>query len=547
MNQLVLALSIYIVMLGQFAHADAPACLTKPDGGLKGLAAISKQSCQDTLKSKECQDLFAKMRANGEKPEEKALKCYDRNSITAFFEDDFDYRVGCAIGGWNFVKDTFVSLGTAIGEGAAKIVIGIENAKAENEACEADFNIKKGLFKTYNDNVPKLLQTEVPPDAKLKTIGCANIKATLKMIALTKEQEANNNLMRKVLSKKPLTPDEEELKAFNASKVPKSNIDLIGLAKDKIKEMGVKLECYNAQERAAMICEAVAEVASLAAGPAGAALKAAKAQNIFKIAGIAADAEKAAATAKVAQTTAAATRTTASAADLQKAAALSDVQRVAAAESSLGRSLTAPQKQALIDAHNVAADTGRGYGTYSATDLRQKADILKTAGFSDSERNTLLRSGLAGSLSDTQKAKATYNTFRLQAEKLSATGDVKKAEPLYKSSADSYEVVMTDAKYPKSSRDWAVGASINRSAGRYDKAADYFIKSFNQYRDSEKSEMIFETLRREKDELRVIAFKNPGNAAAQLNYENQRKLIEAVLNNPQFKYSDAVKRELLKP
>ena len=544
MNRVAWILSLLIVfVLSKTAYADTPVCMTQPNSPFSGLASISKQSCQDTLKSKECQDLFSKMRAAGEKPEDKALKCYDRSALAEAFENDFDFRMGCAIGGWNFIKDTFVSIGTAIGEGAAKIVIDAKNAKAENDACDADFNIKKGMFKIYNDSDPTLLQTTVPPDEMIKSLKCANIKSTLKLIQLNKEQEANSKLIRKVtLSKNaPLTPQEQELKAWNESKIPKSNVDLIAMAKEKIKDIGVKLECYNTQERAAMICEAVAEVASLAAGPAGAALKAAKVKNILEIAGVAADAEKAGVAA------AAGGRFVASAADLEKAAALSNADRIAAAQSALGRPLTTAEKQALIDAHNVAADTGRGYGTYSATDLKQKADILKTAGFSDTERSTLMRQGLAGSLSDTQKAKTTYNTLRLQAEKISASGDVKQADSIYKSSADSYEVVMKDPKYPKSSRDYAVGASSNRSAGRFDKAADYYLKSYGQMRDNDKVDAVFEALRREKDELRVIAFQNPGNAAAQQNYENQRKLIEAVLNNPQFRTSDAIKRELLKP
>ncbi|QDK39513.1 hypothetical protein [Bdellovibrio sp. NC01] len=448
MNQLVLALSIYIVMmLGQFAHADAPACLTKPDSGLKGLAAFSKQTCQDTLKSKECQDLFAKMRANGEKPEEKALKCYDRSSITAFFEDDFDYRVGCAIGGWNFVKDTVVSLWDAakgVGSAVNQVVIDAKAAKAENDICDADFSIKKNLFKIYNDSVPKLLQADVPADAMLKTLKCGNIKATLKMIALTKEQEANNNLMRKVLAKKPLTADEEELKAFNASKISKSNIDLIGLAKAKINEMGVKLECYNAQERAAMICEAVAEVASLAAGPAGAALKAAKAKNIFKIAGIAADAEKAAATAKTAETAATATRAVAStAADNAKLAAEATAKmkagasqeevlasvgkindaadggkaRLALAEDTLKRPLSKEEQDWVLQAHNKASDKSYrlkkdgSADELSVADLKDKLkDRPKT--LSASESRDLIENGILGSSSA-----ATNPYLRLQAQK----------------------------------------------------------------------------------------------------------------------------------
>ncbi len=339
-----------------------------------GLTAISKNSCIETLKSKECQDLFSKMRANGEKPEEKALRCQDQSSLSRAFETSWNYTSGCAIGGWNFVADTFVGIGTAIGEGAAKAVLSYQNTKAENAICDGDFQLKKNLFTEYNQSVPKLLRVAQPSDAILAKTNCASVKSVLKMNQVTKSNEVGRGISVKIMSKTPnFTADEQEYMEWGKSQLgPK--VDLVALAKNKLKELGVKLECYNSQQAAAMVCEAIADVATLAAGPAGVALKAAKVGNIAKIAGVALEAEKAAEVGTVA-------RAVASAADLQKAAKLSNVERIAAAEGSLGRKLTAAEKQALIDAHEVAAGTGRGYGTYSATDLKQKADILKKAGF----------------------------------------------------------------------------------------------------------------------------------------------------------------------
>lgn len=484
------------------------------------------------------------MRANGEKPEEKALQCRDQSSVSRSVEASWNYTSGCLIGGWNFAKDTFesiVGIGTAIGEGAAQIVIDHENEKAVNAACDADPNGKTSLFKQYNSAMPKLLQITPPADAVLAKTNCATVKSVMKLQQATKSNEAMAKLGRRMSQKTPnYTADEQEYMEWGKGQVG-STVDLVALSKEKLKEMGVKLECYNSQEAAAMVCEGIANVATLAAGPAGAALKAAKLKNISKIAGVALETEKVAGTANAA-------RTVASAADLEKAAKLSNIERISAAEQSLGRTLSAAEQKALIEAHEVAAGTGRGYGTYSATDLKLKSDLLKKAGFSEAERDALLRQGLAGSLSNTQVARNAANTLRLNADKMRVAGDIPAAKNTYRSAADSLEVVMKDSKAAISERDYRVAAGINANAERYDKAADYFLKSFSAERDSsKKATAIYETLKREKDELRVIAYKNSSNASTQFNYENQRKLIEAVLNNPQFKLSDAYKRELLKP
>lgn len=507
---------------------------------VKALADVSRNTCMQTLQSKECQALFAKMRANGEKPEEKALKCTNQNSLSRAFEASWDYTSGCATGGWSFVKDSFVAVGTAIGEGAAKIVMDMEAEKAANAACEADPQGKVNLFKQYNGSVPKILQVPMPKADVLQKANCATVKGILHLQSVSKKNEALTAITRKRSLKAPnFTAEEKEYMDWVQGNAPKSQkMDLVGMAKTRLKEMGIQLDCYNSKEAAAMVCEAIAEVASFAGGPAGAALKAAKARNIMKIAGVSADAEKAAV----------ATRTVASAADLAKAAKLSNSERVLAAEKSLGRKLTEQQEKALIKAHEVAAGTGRGYGTYSKADIAEKTRILQQAGFNATEREALLRQGLAGSLSDTKAARDFANKARLEADKLRVSGNISESTASYRKASDSYEVFIADPKAAKSSRDYWVGAKLNAAAERYDKAAEYFIKTEQATARSDvRAQNIFEALNREKNELRVIASKNPGSKSAQKNYQDHRKLIEAVTNNKSFQLGDAWKRELLKP
>lgn len=315
-----------------------------------------------------------------------------------------------------------------------------------------------------------------------------------------------------------------------AAEVSKS---LLEKGKEYLTKQGVKLACFDDKAQAEMICYGVFSVVN-PAGAAGLLAKAPKLGKLLKAAGFATKE-----VGKVAE----------GAVDLARMAKLTNAQRITEAEKILGRSLSAEQREALLKAHEVAANTGRGYGTYSATDLKQKAEILKAAGFSDVERDQLLRQGVAGLYSDAQKARVFSNEARLQADKLRVSGDVKGATATYRNSADSYEVYLKDPKVQKSERDYWVGASLNAHAERYDKAAEYFIKSktMANTRAEDTAMDIFESLNREKEQLRSIAYKNRDNLGAQKAYEDQRKLIEAVVKNPKLKMGDPWIRELLKP
>jgi hypothetical protein len=535
MKHLVLLLTFLLLPL----LSGAEVCSTSINTPFDALKDLAQNSCDQIVQSKECTDLYAKMKANKENPAEKAPDCSE-DSLSKEYSA-WSYTSGCAIGGWNFVKDTFVGMGTTIVDGAksvGKFVDDVELENASNKACDADPNGKLQLIEQYNENVPKLLKIAKPADSVLVKTTCAKIKATIKLQQGQKADELSLTLNRKMLLQKSnLTADEKEVVEWGQRRLPGTQMSLLDAAKAKLKDVGVRLECYSSQQAAAMVCEAIAEVGTIAVGPAGWAMKASRLRNISKIAGVSIDAKKATS----------ATRMVATATDLEKAAKLSNVERIAAAEKSLGISLSAAEQKALIDAHEVAADTGRGYGAYSSTDLKSKADILKSAGFSESERDLLMRQGLAGSLSNGTSARTYTNSMRLQGEKLLSSGKASEAKQSFRAAADSFEVVAKDAKYTKSDRDYWMGAKINANAERYDKAAEYFIKSYSKEAGSSKSEAIYEALNREKQQLRAISSQNPTSTAAQSNYQTHQKLIEAVVNNSQLQLSDALKRELLRP
>lgn len=75
---------------------------------------------------------------------------------------------------------------------------------------------------------------------------------------------------------------------------------------------------------------------------------------------------------------------------------LSDEQRVEAASTLVGRKLTQAEEKAILKAHEVGADTGHGYGTYTQAELKEKLKILKASGIDGEEANKLMRTGLTG-------------------------------------------------------------------------------------------------------------------------------------------------------
>lgn len=380
-----LLLILFTVVFSLIARASE-SCAPRSDlFSLKPLNDFVKKSCEDTKASKKCQDLYATMRKNGEKPEEKGLQCKDRNTVLRILEADIDFKVGCATGGWEYAIDTFKTMGTAIGEGLAKVVVDVQKAKTENEICDKDPAKKQALYIDHNNNVPKMLRIDLPPEGIFKRVDCARLKVGLKLAQDQQAFKAMDRVRGRLSDPKAKYNTEEQeyvdwLKSMSGKGGRFPN--LIDLAKTKLREMGVRLECYNTREAAALTCEAIADVASLAAGPAGVVLKASRASKIAKLAGI----------------------------------SLEDAKRIEAAAKAVGRDLSPVQKSAVIKAHEVGIAEGRGYrlqgglaGEYTKADLKKKSEILKSADFTQTERRILMEKGITGQpIPNTGKADQSF-------------------------------------------------------------------------------------------------------------------------------------------
>lgn len=518
---------------------NSKACTVSSAKNFSGIAELvtyqKVQECEQEYKKNKCDELAKNL---SKEDQSKIAVCDGKHLCRTLLEKNLRVGIGCAMGGKNFVV------------GAVDSVLGLAKMISESHAEEVECSTGKDslqtktlLFALYNDSVPKALQRKIPPQDALERMRCNQIRSTLFDAHgfSVKKLDAEYEVAMK--TKRPISPELAEFHQWQLAqmnKAPGVQSHLLESAKKLLEETGIKLSCYNEAAATAMLCEAVI-TGAVTFLPGSAALTASR-LRLLKLAGLA---EKETALAG-------------GALNLQKVAALSNSERIVSAEKLLGRPLSEAQKKALIDAHEVGAGTGRGISsevgangtrsTYSATDLREKADILKNSGFSQAERDLLMREGLAGSLSDTQAAQIYANKARLEADKLRVSGKIKESEATYRGAADSYDAYLKDSRMPKSDRDFAVGAELNARAGRYDKAAEYFIKSKNSAGNAdERAQALFESLRRERDELRSIAARNSGAAGTEKAYQDHLKLIEAVVKSPNFRMGEAWKRELLKP
>jgi hypothetical protein len=367
----------------------AESCPTTADQfAMKPLNEFQNYTCEQVKKSPQCQQVYNQIKLEGGNPDSYALECKDRGQLMRALENYANIQAGCALGGWNFVKDTFVGLGAALGEGVAKTVIDAEKEKEDNAKCDKDPKLKKGIYTNYNATVPKLLQVEVPADEVFTRVPCAQLKAGLSMMQTRQGFVAMDKVRSRITDSQAKYSSEEKeyvdwIKKMNANKG--NGPGVVEMAKKKIHDLGVQYECYNTLRATAMICEAMLDVGTLAAGGVGVAAK------VTRIAGVAAKTEKVAAVSNAAK----------AGVDLEKAGALTNAERTQEAAKVAGRELSSTQKDGVVKAHEVG--DGRTYRTnggkadeYTMQDLRQKAKILKEADFTQAERRALMENGIVG-------------------------------------------------------------------------------------------------------------------------------------------------------
>lgn len=357
------------------------------------LTEITQKTCEQTKESPRCQELYAQIKADSGNLSDKQLRCELDSNLTSIEQLPVSY-ISCLKGGVvggivNPIKD----LGKLIGESAAKFVIHLQENSRRLKYCEEHHEQKLKIYETYNSSAPKLLQVDIPEN--LQTKSCVQVETDLYQARRLKERVVSLRVDHKFYQKNPtLTPEEKEYLDWKFKKTEFANHSdesLTDMADQVLEQYGVRIDCYNLAARSALRCEALFHITTMGVGAGKLALSALSGLKAERFAtSVRALAQEAGSLKNISETDKIKL--------LLRADKLSPDERIKATQSLLERTLTKEQETALLKAHAVG--NNKGSRVYSSSELKQKAEILKNAGFTSSERETLMRSGLTGEFDD---------------------------------------------------------------------------------------------------------------------------------------------------
>lgn len=399
-NPMRITLSSLSALVSFFMCFDATAAnnvCVAPIHPLKAPLELSKHQCEETKKSQACQNLYKEIAESGIRPEEKALRCELENDLSSGQKLAISY-ISCLKGG---IVDGVVApiqvLGTWLGESAAKAVISLKKDADRQQYCDKHPEIKETIYQSYNQSVPALLKLTIPKNLAQKS--CAQIETDLyhesKLIQRRVSAATDYKQFQKDAS---LTVAEKEYLShvFGNSNLAASNEFSLSKTADQLLEAyNIRTDCYNLETRMALRCEILFHLATGGLGLTKASLSALSGLRVSRFTKeVSSVLQKEGSLRNISE----AQKTNI----LLKATTLTSDERISAASSLLGRSLSNSESKTLIDAHSIGLK--KGTRSYSRAELSQKADTLKAAGFNQEERNLLMRSGVTGEFDDYVKA-----------------------------------------------------------------------------------------------------------------------------------------------
>lgn len=497
---------------------------------LKKADPTSQASCDRTLKSQECKAVYEEMLSFDVTP--KKLVCTNLQDRIRSFEKSQDFARNCAQGGWN----AFQNGGIQLNETDSASSKTIDFADAEEDDCSADLSKRRAIFNDYNISVPLILRLDLPTETQFTNMRCS----ALRKLFQTWRREKNSEIIRRIERKKEtnLTPSERDFVTYrDGQKDPAANV--VEQAKNHLDDLGVQLECYNAKTAAELICEAVAEISSNQTGSSAINFKAEKIKRIYKVAGVA---RKVSVSAKNDEALKV----------FEKNAALGAPERIAETEKMLGRVLSETEKNAITQAHEVAAGSGRGFritdkgeldsSGYSAADLGDKNKILREAGFSQGQRDSLLRQGIVGAMGDVVKLREIAGQLKATAENAELKASVEAYQKAANAFEDLFRVVkeITDA-------DYSLAAEVNARSEKYDKAAEYYLRSKGAANSPKRTTEVVNSLAVEKEKLKKLRTEKPEDERIPKYQADLIKMIQSLFKLPSFSVNESTKMYLLKP
>ena len=239
----------------------------------KDVATRAKSRCEQIATSPACTDVYAKIKAAGNNPDDYKLKC-NQNEIIKLVEDDFYLQMGVVKSvksnlkgiaeipksAWDFTKTVYQNL-NRFGQKLGGDIY-----------CDTHLQDKKLLFQTLNANLPTHDKFPNPTDRVLSTYSCPDIREAFRV-------QEDSLYHPKHVSEHAV--DDEIAHDFHQ------------LVEKPLEKLHVKIKCYNSQKRSLLIGAATTSVA-INFTPIG------DGEKIAEAAGLVSDADKLAEVAKVA-------------------------------------------------------------------------------------------------------------------------------------------------------------------------------------------------------------------------------------------------------
>lgn len=381
----------------------------RPQGVFQGQAWLSnnlKASCENlrsqyrcaALEEENMEELKSQLSADlasGDKDkiasaqaklsEEKAryLTC-DRTSATrdSFSDANWLGREGCLVNGLLLTVDSIKNLGVAV----------VDFFK-DAENCYQDIEKKREMVVLFNMGVSE----KYTMDPKIiDSWTCGEIQKQL----FARHQAYQDNLVRESM-RQQLVGRPRTGAAIAGGRTP-ALPDGVSKIKDILAQASESLQsaymCYTPKAKTEMICAGLVNVVGeiAAGGGAGLLVKAA-------VVGMRSMVHSTQAANRIRLAIARGQKV-----DLADASLLSDADRLRLSEDllKLRKPLTAEQKKAIIEAHEIGLAEGRGFGSYTTADLAAKARILRKAGLDQEQVRLLMETGITGAFGHSQRVLA---------------------------------------------------------------------------------------------------------------------------------------------
>jgi hypothetical protein len=215
--------------------------------------------------------------------------------------------------------------------------------------------------------------------------------------------------------------------------------------------------------------------------------------------------------------------------NLSRAASFSDADRIREAGRITRSSLTPAQEEAIVRAHNVGGK-GRGYFSYTQTEINEKARILREAGFDRSQVRGLMKNGIVGGRSEEYLSAAdAFSAARSDA--VTARGlignyregaDLERVKSVTESAAEGYRA---EALRTRSAEITAEAWRLSARAGNVNAANEMLKLGISEGMNPQR---IFNALQEQLKSVSEKIAKNPQNKAA---LEIERDALKKILEN----------------